>query len=247
MPRRNNREAYEPVDLTPPNKTKPDPIGWGHMSRAEVNHAVRMRDLEAAAERIRRQVEAEAQGGIDWSICLVPGCPKTVGGLLGNARHRPPDRDTSRHLPLCHEHGVVAWRQIQQASGLPVLIETAKQVEKREREYQARLRNGKPESDGELYFVRINDLVKVGWTATLSRRLKEYGAGAELLCHYPGTRDDETTLHRRLNAVRAMGREWYHDGPVIQRYVDQALEEHGPPTAKAAWTVPKNPVTLRQA
>lgn len=91
--------------------------------------------------------------------------------------------------------------------------------------------------------LRINDLVKVGWTKNLHRRLKEYGAGAEMLCHYPATRNDETTLHRQLRSVLAKGREWYHDGDVIRLFVRQAIERHGPPTIIAAdWTEPRKDV-----
>lgn len=245
MPRRNHRESteYPPIDLT----SKSDAL----LGRPRTQHPYRFPSAaetrEKEARDAERQREARIQGGIDWSTCLVPGCGQRLAEWIDGARHHEYLRDASLALPLCKEHGVIVWQQVQRFRLLPDVVETAQQLAERHRREAGRgLTQQAQESDdgGELYFVRINNLVKVGWTQTLPRRLKEYGAGAELLCHYPGTRDEETQLHRRLTAVRAKGREWYHDGEVIQRRVTQVVEEFGPPTAKAAWTEPKNPVTI---
>ena len=74
-------------------------------------------------------------------------------------------------------------------------------------------------------------------------RLKAYGPNIELLCHYPGTKQDETTLHRQLRDSLAKGREWYHDDEVLALFINQAIERHGPPKQHLLpyWTEPKPP------
>jgi hypothetical protein len=52
---------------------------------------------------------------------------------------------------------------------------------------------------------------------------------ARVLALYPGSRDDETNLHRQLRPARALGREWYEDGDILADFVAVALEQHGPP------------------
>lgn len=245
MPRRNHREPHQPLDLTPKTFPEPQPLGY-HLPPAVASHRAEMRKLEQSAERVERQAKARAQGGIDWSICLIPGCGKDLRVFGARTPHAAPDRDASRHLPLCYEHGLIAWRQVQKVSDLPVIIETAAAIEKREQERalaevrrRVAARGGKGDHEGLMYFVRINNLVKVGWTQNLPRRLKEYGAGAVLLVHYPATSEEETELHRSLRPALAKGREWYHDGDVIQLFVKNALQRHGPPTVKAFWTKPR--------
>ena len=40
--------------------------------------------------------------------------------------------------------------------------------------------------------------------------------------------------------ARFRGREWYHDGPIVRRFVEEAIEKHGPPRfAAIPWTEPK--------
>jgi hypothetical protein len=193
MPRRNHRDtAVPPLDLTredPPllrpsgsaNRPGPRPF-WAPAYESPVAQRER--------ERSERQAKAREQGGIDWSCCLVPGCGRELAQWADGARRREYMRDPETLLPVCTQHAVIVWQNVQRFRMLPDVVETAEQMSARHRREAARSRPKrlKPDDDGELYFVRVNDLVKVGWTATLERRLKEYGAGAELLCHYPGTR-----------------------------------------------------------
>lgn len=240
MPRRNHRERYEPADLTPPGEPKPHRLS----DRPEILTPRQRSDRER--ERAQRQREARILHGIDWSVCLVPGCGQNLmiyGGFIP-----PEDRNVNTTLPLCFNHAVMIWQQVQRDRWLPEVIETAEQLHARHVAEEAARQHEQAQAfkarrDGLMYFVRINDLVKVGWTRDFRRRLKEYGAGAVVLCHYPATSDDETTLHRQLRSVLAKGREWYHDGDVIQLFVTQAIERHGPPTiTKADWTEPRKDV-----
>lgn len=96
-----------------------------------------------------------------------------------------------------------------------------------------------PPESGHIYFVKIGDLVKVGWSSRLIERLKQYGASAEVLVHYPATRSDEALLHQQLEPSRAKGAEWYRDDPILRAFLNRALEEHGPPTVIPKWRTPR--------
>lgn len=93
--------------------------------------------------------------------------------------------------------------------------------------------------DGHLYAVRQGNLIKIGWSREVSARVRGYGAGVEVLAVWPGTRDDETNLHRQLRPALARGREWYHDGPILADFVRGVLAKHGEPWVADTWTRPK--------
>lgn len=106
----------------------------------------------------------------------------------------------------------------------------------------------KPTAMGEIYFVQVEDLIKVGWTTKLADRIRAYGPKAVLLAHYPGTRADESALHRQLTPARYRGREWYTDGDVVRLFINEALEKHGRPRFKnVGWTEPKQIVAGKRA
>lgn len=240
MPRRNQREQHVPLDLTPPDtRRRSDPIPPRQWD-AEDPHLRRLRQEKQAAIR---QAEARKRNGIDWSVCLVPGCGESLD-YFGLTLPVAENRNTDDYLPLCTNHSLVVWQRVQLIKNEPTVLVAAEDAraararrdQERAAEEAARRRASQ---DGEIYFVRINDLVKVGWTRTLGRRLKEYGAGAELLAHYPAKAHEEHPLHKQLRPALAKGREWYRDGDLVQLFINHALERYGPPTAEAEWTEPK--------
>lgn len=252
MPRRNNRqgESYQPVDMTPPPRSRnpfvqrPDPIQPGGRVKSQA---------ELEQERANRQRAARMKLGIDWSLCVVPGCGEELL-FFGDPEHRPGRRDPSLELPICHPHAAVVWRQmVSNYVDDPKFIEAIADVNERvaEREMvdaDERKRHRKAMKHGDIYFIRLNDLVKVGWTRDLWGRVKSYGASAQLLVAYPGTRDDETNLHRQLRPALAKGREWYEDGSIIGHFIDEALAKYGqPPSFDAMWTQPKRIVAGKRA
>lgn len=106
----------------------------------------------------------------------------------------------------------------------------------------------KPVAMGEIYFVLVDGLIKVGWTSKLADRIRAYGPKATLLANYPGTRSDEAALHRQLTPARSHGREWYSDCDITRMYVNQAIEKHGPPRFESiGWTEPKQVVAGKRA
>lgn len=234
MPRRNNRPAgYEPLDLTAPLPPKQQaPSAWESSREARARESRRHEELD------RQQRNARANQGIDWTICLVPGCAKELWRWVrGDCPVE--ERDHLRRLPLCLDHLAVAAKQAARRDD-PLMVEAVATVIQRQataRDDQDRKRKAArlASIDGHIYFIRLNGLIKVGWSRDIAQRINSYGPRVEVLVIYPGTRDDETNLHRQLKPARALGREWYEDGPILADFIAVALEQHGPPREIKTW------------
>lgn len=191
-----------------------------------------------AQERRREEINSR----IRWTACLVPLCELSA---LNPAEL--PD-DAERRLPLCEWHLATAWRQVEIYEGRDGIAKSTAQLaqEQREREEAAKRRR-MARQDGHIYYVRLNGLIKAGWSRDVHERLRAYGPDVEILCVHPGTRQDETTLHRNLRPFLARGREWYEDGPAMRDIVAKAVERHGHGSVKVVWTRPTEPpIKLRK-
>lgn len=236
MPRRNGQRLNPPpLDLA--NLGDITPRAFNRPQRRVKDH-----DHAAAAERQRK---ARIEGAVDWSICIVPGC----GDQLGLDTPPPYRRDTDAWLPVCYRHRAVVVRMSEFSVNQEMreaLRETVATSRAIERSHEQAIREGSlRENAGHIYFVRLNGLIKAGWSRTVHERLRAYGPDVEVLAIYPGTRDDETNLHRQLTPARARGREWYEDGPIVAGFVAQAIEKHGEPEVRDTWTRPKEVIRRR--
>jgi hypothetical protein len=211
---------------------------------------------EAAARRKRRQERAEAaqkrlveSTKSTWTRCVVPDCTFQVPRQLRNGIE----------FPVCTLHAVAVWVDIETRADDPTIQEATAALRARrkviraeweaeeariEEDYRKRFAAGMV--NGHIYFIRANGLVKVGWSSDVESRLRAYGPNIEILCLYPATRQDETTLHRQLKPSRAKGREWYADDPIIQAFVAEALEKYGPPWVKVVWSGPNEIVAAKR-
>lgn len=80
----------------------------------------------------------------------------------------------------------------------------------------ARSREGR----GLIYFIRIGDLVKIGKTLDLKKRVTGFSyPGIEVLATEPGYTERETLLHRRFKRYRHSG-EWFRYGSELRQYVE---------------------------
>lgn len=145
---------------------------------------------------------------------------------------------------ICERHAYEIWRRVEwrDAENCDTVIPyaEAREYDRADARAKRSTERRKPTSMGEIYFVKVDDLIKVGWTSKLADRVRSYGPKAELLAHYPATRADESALHRQLTPARYRGREWYSDVPAIRLFIDEALRKHGSPRfRRLEWTEPK--------
>lgn len=202
---------------------------------------------QAKAERRRVRTDLRRAKRIDralagrWDRCCIPGCdgktPRHIQQGFNNS---------AQTVPVCWDHAMLITKMVEpeweNRDVLAVrLIRATRAVDNAEAEaaqddadYQRGWLDG-----GHLYFVRVGNMIKLGWSSKLRARLKQYGASAEVLCHWPGTRADETALHRQLRPQLARGREWYHDNDVLAGVIGDYIKRHGEPTVLPEWTQPR--------
>ena len=252
MPRKHRRDVeHPPLDITPEDIPAPRRARRRWVSEFEWEEERDERDRRRweyqmacrAAERRKR-----VQAAIDWNVCMVPGC--------GDRTVRVPEwaRDVDAELPICAHHAIIVKQQIEPYwSRRDVIVERV-QVQKHKDqvadglERSVEIAHNGNSAKGQIYFLRQNGLVKVGWSSNLLNRLKAYGPDVEILCHYPGSRQDETLLHRQLRPFLAKGREWYEDCKLIEDMVARIVSEHGAPRLAARWTEPKpDPIRHRRS
>lgn len=246
MPRRNNRGTqYEPLDLTADEVRTERPQGAAWIDRRE---AARQRD-ERERERRERQRAARVNGGIDWRICIVPGCGDTLP--FGYLHNDPARRDHTVCLPMCFEHLFVAAEQARTHADDPLMVNAAAEVLARKQAKAQELKAAAKKAwltkrDGHIYFLRQNGRIKAGWSREVDERIRSYGPDVEVLCVYPASFDDETNLHRQLKPALVAGREWYEDGPIVAAFVTEAIATHGPPRVYDGWSRPKEVIKPRK-
>ena len=124
-------------------------------------------------------------------------------------------------IMICQEHALQTWATVEQmnASGPPIREEP----------------KPKPQSnwkfEGYVYYIRVGDLVKIGHTIDLDRRLATYPPGMEILKIREGNRALEHSEHIRFSEHLSDGREWFQANDrvlqlisEIQSSVDDVIE-----------------------
>lgn len=136
-------------------------------------------------------------------------------------------------IPLCYKHSQRVWAYVDHyeseaerelaRKGLQSKLEVDAAAEAAgdaaEAAYRERYR-GKKTEPGDIYYLRMGDLVKIGFTTSLDRRLKEYPPNAELLTQHPGTLQLESEIHSKFRRYLALGREWFKRDPVLMRHIE---------------------------
>jgi len=149
--------------------------------------------------------------------CCWPGC----------------DREAFKvEMPLCMSHRQDAWDDVQDwMERTKINHATAARQErklKREREIQAQ-REAHGNQPGWIYYIRVGELVKVGYSTDVPKRMRQYPPDSVLLAVHPGTPGLEVQLHRDFTASRARGREWYWPDTQINEHVTKVLDQFGSP------------------
>lgn len=84
---------------------------------------------------------------------------------------------------------------------------------------------------GWIYYLSVGELIKIGYTTDVRRRLRSYPPDAKLLAVHPGTTALEHQLHVEFAGCLARGREWFAPHKVLMRHIDQVIAKFGEPRA----------------
>lgn len=92
----------------------------------------------------------------------------------------------------------------------------------------ARSRPQPKDQPGHVYYVRLGDRVKIGWSGNVTRRVRELPT-EQLLAIEPGDRQLEHDRHVQFDHLSAAGREWFRLAPDLLTHVIQVRQDHGVP------------------
>ena len=111
-------------------------------------------------------------------------------------------------IALCERHIEKAWAayQVLQGADIPAKLP---QQERDVRSIDAR---------GLVYVVRVQDMIKIGWTSNPSTRMSHLQPDA-ILHFTAGTRRDEYKLQGRCMDHLVKGREWFDTSPAMIQFV----------------------------
>lgn len=165
--------------------------------------STRRRDELDAQMRARRAAEMR---------CCWPKCPKD--------RYEPGE--------LCAAHLEVA-NTIYQAMINPTAPQPVTKVTAVITDEPVAAPSPTPQPVGTVYYLRSGGYIKIGWASDLSKRMRAYPPDSTLLAHHPGTKADETMMHRRFAACRSHGREWFAMVPALTDHIARVQAEHGQP------------------
>lgn len=72
-----------------------------------------------------------------------------------------------------------------------------------------------------VYYLRIGEHIKVGYSANFTSRRRHYPPDAELLAIESGDRLLEQRRLRQFQQHKAMRREWFHPGRELMQHIEQ--------------------------
>lgn len=128
-----------------------------------------------------------------------------------------------------------AYRQVFRRALKDADIIVRDEDHERELAERARVVRAKPErGPSVIYFIERENLIKIGFTTNLTRRLKAIARGSsmpdgmtigpvQLLAVEPGDISLETRLHRRFDRSRVGNTEWFRPSKALRRYIEDLL------------------------
>lgn len=168
--------------------------------------------------------------------CAWPGCrermqkPLPGGGTMEN-----------RYGVLCDVHAVdVAIAVVQEQRDHNRMWEFFKQqsteqavrvaeMRAEEERYEAEKAALRQDREGFVYYLRVGERIKVGYSVDVKRRMRAYPPGSELLAVEPGDKKLEHKRHRQFAASLVDGREWFSPTADLMELIDEIFRVYGNP------------------
>ena len=80
---------------------------------------------------------------------------------------------------------------------------------------------------GWVYYLRVGDQVKIGFSTDVRRRLRSYPPGSELLAVEPGEKKLERRRHNEFAEWLVAGREWFQPSAELLQHTRDLVTLHG--------------------
>jgi hypothetical protein len=98
-----------------------------------------------------------------------------------------------------------------------------------EERYEAEKAALRQDREGFVYYLRVGERMKIGYSADVKQRMRAYPPGSQLLAVEPGDRDLERQRHQQFAGSRTDGREWFRPTADILELIEEIVEAHGEP------------------
>ena len=137
-------------------------------------------------------------------------------------------------IPLCEPHGAVV--AVYMDSHLQAKEEAAERHRQAVEADNARFKRmldireakaaGTYKSDpGIIYYLRLGEHIKIGYTTDLAKRLKAYPPMSVLLATHPGTMKTEAQMHEQFAAHLAGRKEWFHVTDELEAHIERVRQQ----------------------
>lgn len=135
-------------------------------------------------------------------------------------------------LGICTSCAIDISDHLRQLWETPPLTERKLQRELRDRAEVKRQEDAalsRSASAGWVYYVRIDQLIKIGFASDVKRRMKAYPPHSELLAVHPGTPAFEREMHALLSGHLERGREWFRPDAPVMKHIAEVVDQFGSP------------------
>jgi len=82
---------------------------------------------------------------------------------------------------------------------------------------------------GWIYYIRVDERIKIGYSTDVKQRMRAYPPHSELLAVHPGTPTLEREMHAQFAGHLAQGREWFRPDDPVMVHIARVVEQFGPP------------------
>lgn len=121
----------------------------------------------------------------------------------------------------------IDWPELSEKRKLMLRSERAARLAKWEA--TTRVNRTKPSEIGYVYYIRINEHIKIGYAKDVTKRMRHYPPGSVLLAVEPGTMRDEKDRHAQFKPYLVRGNEWFESSPFLERHITALREQYGDP------------------
>lgn len=134
-------------------------------------------------------------------------------------------------FPICAAHAAALWRRVNEQMGILAGDEHAAKdgvpLTLKARERVARKVNSDGSSKSVVYYLRVGDLIKIGTTVDLRRRLDDYPPNHVVLALERGGTGLETYRLKQFAHLLAAKREWFTPGEDLIRHINGLRSQIG--------------------